>query len=102
MKSWVVLLSIKVAVISVSSTVILIFILSLLSGDISVGGTAVGAVVGGALVGVTGGAVGVGGTAVGDEMSASITEVGSGGVDVEACEQAVMRTAARMSTMIRL
>jgi len=73
----------------------LICILSLLSGDISIGGTAVGAVVGGALVGV-------GGTAVGDEVSASVTEVGSGGVNVDACEQAVMRTAARMSTMIRL
>jgi hypothetical protein len=58
-------------------------------------------VVNGAPVGVTGGAVGVGGTAVGDDVSASVTEVGSGDVGVDACEQAAIKIAARMSTMIR-
>jgi len=60
MKSRVVLLSIKVAVITVSSSSSLIFILSALLGDVSVGGTAVG----GGLVGAAGSAVGVGGSGV--------------------------------------
>jgi len=46
-------------------------------------------------------AVGVGDTTAGHEVSACVTDVGSG-VDVDACEQAVVRTVARMSTMIRL
>ena len=95
MKSCVVLLSIKVAVSSVSSTVILIFILSLLSGEISVGGSSVGAMVGSVLVGI-------GDATAGDELSVGVTGVGGGCVGIDACEQAVMRTAARMSTMIRL
>jgi hypothetical protein len=78
--------------------------LSLLSGAISVGGATVGVMVGvavgGALVGVAGSIVCVGDTAFGDEIIAGVTGVGSGGVDVG--EQAVMRIAARVSTMIRL
>jgi hypothetical protein len=76
--------------------------LSLLSGDISVGGATVGAMVGSSFVGVTGSAVGVGDTTAREDVSAGVTGSGSGGVDVGAGEQAVMRTTARMSTLIRL
>src|SRR5206468_12118700 len=71
MKSWVVLLSVNMAVITVSSSVSLIFMPSVLSGD----GSAVSATVGGA----TPGGCGV-------------------GVGVDA--QAATKTAARMSTPI--
>jgi hypothetical protein len=55
---------------------------------------AVGAVVGGTLVGV-------GTIAAGDEVSTGATEVDNG-VDVDTCEQAMRRTAARMNMMNRL
>jgi hypothetical protein len=89
-----------VAVISVSLKVILIFMLSVLAGDVSVGGATVGVAVGGALVSVTGAAVGVGGTAVGDKVSTGVTEACGDGVDMAADEQAATRTAARISTLI--
>jgi hypothetical protein len=87
-------------------SVILIFILSVLSRTVSVcgtgvggtavavsvgvGGTAVGVTVGGEFVGVAGSTVGVDGTVVG---------VG-GGVGVGAVVQAATKTAAAMSTII--
>ena len=96
MKSWVVWLSIKVAVSSVPSTVIFIFMLWLFSGAISVSSATVGV----AVVGVTGSVVGD--TVVGDEVIADVTGVGSEAVEVDAGAQAVMKTAARVNTMMRL
>jgi hypothetical protein len=89
----VVWLSVKVAVITASLSVILIFILSVLSGTVSVcgtgvGGTVVGATAGGGLVGAETVTIGVGGTAVG------------GDVGVGADPQAATRDTARMSTII--
>jgi hypothetical protein len=89
MKSLVVWLSIKVAVSSVFSTVILIFMLSLLSGDNSVCGSVVG-----------GGLVGVGDAAVGGEVGVGVTEIGDGCVGVEAGTQAEIKMAVRTNTII--
>ena len=122
MKSWVVLLSIKVAVITASSSVILIFIRSVLSGTVSVcgtavavlvgvGGTAVGVTVGSEFVGVEGIAVGVAGTVVGVTVGGGFADaetvtVGVGGtavgedVGVGAGPQAARKTAAATSTVI--
>jgi hypothetical protein len=109
-----------VAVITVSSSVILIFILSILSGTVSacgtgVGGTAVGVTVGGGFVAVADNAVGVGGTVVGATVGGGLvgaetvtvgiggTVVGvGGGVDIGVDAQAATKTTARMSTIIRL
>ena len=94
-----VLLSIKVAVVTVSSSVNLIFILSIPSRGTSVGGAPVGgaavggAAVGGSGVGATGDAVGGGATAVGGGFVGAAT---GGGVDAHAAT----KTTARMSTII--
>lgn len=102
MKSWVVLLSINVAVSSVlPSTVIFIFSVSLLSGDFSVGGTAVdSAAVGGAFVGVKSSAVGVGDETAGDEARVGDTGTGRGDVGVDAGTQAAIKTAAMVNMML--
>jgi hypothetical protein len=68
----------------------------LLSGDISVSCTAIDVIIDGTFVGITGSAVD------GDEVSTDVIEVASGDVDMGTCEQALMRKAARMSTVIRL
>jgi hypothetical protein len=116
MKSWVVLLSIKVAVITLSSTFSLIFILSVPWEDVSVGGAAigasvdvaVGAAVGCGLMGVAAGALGIGGTAVsgrlvgaaGGVMCAGGAAVGGNCVGVGAGAQATTTAAAKMSLII--
>ena len=72
--------------------------------DISVGGSADGAAVDSALVGVTGDAVGVSGIAVSVEERVGVTAVGAGadGVVVDTGVQAAMRIVVRISTIIRL
>ena len=97
-------LSVKVAVITASSSVILIFILSVLSGTVSVCGTGVGGTAIAVLVGVDGTVVGatVGGGLVGAEtvtIGVGGTAVG-GDVGVGADPQAATRATARMSTII--
>jgi hypothetical protein len=84
--------------------VILIFILSLLSVDISVGVPSLDTVVGDVLVGVTGCAVGVGDIAVSVEERVGVTAVSAGAVDVvvDSGVQAAMRIIVRISTIIRL
>ena len=68
----------------------------------SVGGSAVGAVVGGALVGEIGVAVGVGGIAVNVEERVGVTAADTVDVVVDAGAQAAVRIAMKISTIIRL
>ncbi len=102
MKSRVVLLSIKVAVITESLTFSLIFILFVLITDVSVASTTAGD----GLVRVAGGRVGNsvevagGSTAVGDgKMGGDAIAVGRN-VGVGAGTQAAIKTTARMSMII--
>jgi len=67
--------------------------LSLLSGGIFDGGSAVGAIVGDALVGV-------GDAAVGGELSVGVTEVRDGCADVDAGVQAAIKITSRTSMII--
>jgi hypothetical protein len=100
----VVLLSTKVAVRTLSSSLSLIFIPALPTVDASVGGTTVGTAVGRGLAGaaVGGGIVGAGGCAVGaadTAVAAGGIEVGGTGVGVDDGPQAATSRLTSMSTI---
>ena len=117
MKSRVVWLSIRVAVITVSSALSLIRILSLRSGDVPAGGAVVGDAAGDGLAAAAAGAVDAAGEAagaagfgapgaagaagLGDAVGLAGAVVGAGWV-ASRPPQATMKTTARLSTIICL